>query len=371
MSTSSPPTALATSGYSLTVDTPDGAFVCHEQPTPISLRVTITNTTDHPLALQAVTVSVRVGTGPEDLTTTTTTVTPEPAPGWTVTRPAPEQFHATPALPQVILAPYQDWHLTLSGLTPNPHTGPSTVTITVRTEQSTPDIHHRVITKHPPAVVLTNFAPDTPEVPYKGTVTFSWHCPTPQGELPPNFDLTYGTQTLPIQATDKNFTHHDDVYTYRFPYPLLSNTAFLLTARHGSDSTSLVTWVTVTKGDIDAGDLTVNGHVRILRPTPAPQDSHDLNTKNAKATFTYPNTDGFLAAWVRTGQPDQPATLTITPSPGDLSDDDTAVVLTSTDTTYVDNILVPLPAGQCTVKLAGPDQSTAHATLFRLGITTP
>lgn len=366
-----PPTTPA---LPVLVDTPAGPL----RPTPANrppiagaLRATLVNDHDTPFTCTRLTVTIPVGDHAAALTTAPHHIQAHPPPGWTTRHDHPGTITATPSTPAELPAA-ATLTLTLEGILTNTTTGLARVQVQAEGHyhdaEPTQQITTHLIRKDaPPSPILSNFAPNPQAVTRGGQTQLTWAVRSGSN---PRFALRAGTQEIEV-SEKTGLKKTGDSYT--FPYPVLTqnpyrgmtqNTAFLLTAYPvgGGPPDYAVTLVTVTQGDIDAGNLTVNGTARILS-TPTP---YVLTPDSPEKTIPV-RTDGFLTASVSTGGNNDKASLDVKVCPHD-NKPIFSYTLISDESAGTENMLVPVPADSTIdITLKGDYYPSGTVTWFPLG----
>ncbi|MGD3109514.1 hypothetical protein [Streptomyces sp. YGL11-2] len=177
-------------------------------------------------------------------------------------------------------------------------------------------------------------------------INLIWQGPDPKEA--PHYILEYTTQTgsatKPING-DPHLAYVGGHWQFTVDH-LTSTTAFRLTATKGEQhETSLLTLVTVEGGDVVAGDLTANGHVKLLKARhPYRYDEPgQVEDRNKQFDRAVAETDGYVVAVIKSSQAHQRATLRITYHGG--TNADFSVSASSTDPNQQETLFVPVGQG--------------------------
>ncbi|GAA1306120.1 hypothetical protein [Saccharothrix xinjiangensis] len=364
--TDSQPLAFAAAPTVL-LDTPAGPLVCAcpgRPPTAGALRVTLVNDRDTPFVCTGLTLTFPIGAASTALTDRAEDLRVHPPRGWTARHDPHGEITALPHSPAELPAGHT-LSLTVEGIRVRE---PGITRVHLHADGHHPDAapsRHtttHLIRKDASQAILSSLVADPPAVERGGDTTLKWQV---AAGTDPRFDLRAATTDLEV-TEQTGLERTGD--SYSFPIKpqggLTQNTAFLLTAHPagGQPDDHAVTLVTVTRGDIDAGNLSVNGTARILT-TPT---AYTLNPATHEQSIPV-STDGFLAATVHTGMNGEAATLDINLCP--LGDEPIfTYTLATADGSVDENVLVPVPADTTIdLTLTGDYQPSATATWFPLG----
>ena len=165
---------------------------------------------------------------------------------------------------------------------------------------------------------IQNFHADHLAIDYGGSVDLIWQGPDKSDPNVPFYSLEYttpdGSKEVPV---NDDASCVDGTWTYTMKN-LTASTAFRLTATLGArEEAGPLVLVTVTNGDVSAGDLTANGHVSLLQqPTTyrynkstgaCPSDS--VECRNKEFNLVQAPTDGYLVAVINSDKGDSKLTV--------------------------------------------------------------
>ncbi|SDP96871.1 hypothetical protein SAMN04487905_12210 [Actinopolyspora xinjiangensis] len=347
-----------------TLEQPDGPAVTSGE---AALRAVVSNVLDRPFTCRRITIDLPVGPDGGALTDSPHRIRVVALDeGWTI-EPGqrPGSLTAVPSSSPVTLAPGESIGIVLAGIATNEVAGAAEVVTTVVGGVDGETVEHsrtHEVGKIKPEVRIDHFAANPQSVEYKGKIQLSWE----GAATAPSFYLQVG-QKVPFELTERNgLKNNNGSYTFPLNQELTTNTPIRLRAVKGEAENGAITLVTVNKGDVTAGDLTVNGVATLLRgPSTLTLDKKVWSSKEVP-------TDGMIAAAARTGDANKNAVLQISVlRKGKLRDDTELHRMTATST-HVDrteNVLVPVPKGTAVriTKVKEPDSSVFTATWFPIG----
>ncbi|MFJ9619752.1 hypothetical protein [Streptomyces noursei] len=204
--------------------------------------------------------------------------------------------------------------------------------------------------------LIDDFQADHLQVRRGEPINLIWQGPAPQYE--PAYILEYttpsGSATKPING-DPHLTYVGGHWQFTVDH-LTSTTAFRLTAtKKDQHESSLLTLVTVQGGDVAAGDLTANGHVKLLNTPHTYQYNEDSQVAERNRQFdrAVAATDGYVVAVIKSSEATHRATLRVTYHGGTGSD--FSVSASSKDPNQQETLFVPVgQATTVTIHAEGP-----------------